>query len=108
MELLHINEKTGANYVLLELNGTINNYTALEFQTKLWGNIKTTNVVLDLSQIDEIDSTGVGTILAGFNDGKEAKKKLYIMNPSPAAREALEDTGFASLFDFIHSVTEVV
>jgi len=108
MEQLQINEKAGANYILLELAGTLNNYTVLEFQTKLWTNIKETNIVLELSQIEEIDSTGVGTILAGYNDGQDSKKKLYIMNPSPAAREAIEDTGFASLFYFIHSVTEVM
>lgn len=108
MEQLQINEKTGANYILLELEGTINNYTVLELQTKLYTNIKTTNVVLELSQIEEIDSTGVGTILAGYNDALDSKTKMYIMNPSPVAREALEDTGFISLFDLIHSVTEVV
>ena len=45
--------------------------------------------------------------MAGFNDGLDNKHKLYIMNPSPCSRQALDDTGFSDTFLFIHSVTEV-
>ena len=107
MEQLTLTEKNGANYILLELNGVLNSYTAQEFQTKVYSYIKTTNLVLDMYDVIAIDSTGVGILMAGFNDGEEFKHKFYLMNPSPAVREALEDTGFASTFQYIHSVTEV-
>ncbi len=107
MEQLQIREKNGANYVLLELAGSLNSYNSGEFQDKVFENIKKRTVVLDLSQILTIDSTGVGVIMAGFNDGEDYKHKFYLMNPSPAARLALEETGFYDIFQFIHSVTEV-
>lgn len=107
MEQLTIWEKNGANYVLLELTGVIDSYTATEFQTKVYTYIKTTNLVLDLENVTGIDSTGMGIIMAGFNDGEESGHKLYLMNMSNAVREAVDDTGFTDTFHIIRSVTEV-
>ncbi len=107
MEQLLIKEKSGSNYVMYELTGSLNSYTASEFREKVFENIKSTAVLVDLSQIVSIDSTGVGIIMAAFNDGEEYGHKFYLMNPSPSARTALEETGFISIFEFIHSVTEI-
>lgn len=107
MEQLTIWEKNGANYVLLELTGAIDSYTATEFQSKVYGYVKTTNLVLDLENVTSIDSTGIGIIMAGFNDGEETGHRLYLMNMSNAVREAVDDTGFTDTFHLIRSVTEV-
>lgn len=107
MDQLTINEKTGANYVLLELAGSINAYTIADFEEKVYSNIKKTNVVLDLSKVFSIDSSGLGVIMAGFNDGAKYNKKLFLMNPSEGAKRAVDSTGFSDTFNFIHSVTEV-
>lgn len=107
MDQLQLKEKFGANYVMYELAGDLNSYTASEFKEKVFENIKNMNVVVDLSQILSIDSTGIGIIMAGFNDGEEYSHKFYLMNPSPASRTALEETGFDSIFTYIHSVTEI-
>ena len=107
MEQLTLTEKNGANYILLELAGSVNSYTSAEFQNKVYDYIQKTNVVLDMTEVESIDSTGVGIIMAGFNDGLESGKKLYLLNPSPAVREAIDATGFTDTFYFIHAVTEV-
>ncbi len=108
MEQLQITEKNGANYVLYDLSGVLSTYTCSEFQEKVYEEIQRSNLVFDLSGVEEIDSVGVGIIMSCFNDGEEYGYKLYLMNPSPAVRQALEDTGFYSIFNFIHSVTEMV
>lgn len=107
MEQLTITEKNGENYILLELNGVMNSYTTTEFRSKIFLYIIDTSIVLDLSEVHSIDSTGIGIIMAVFNDGIEFKHKLFLMNPSPEVRQAIDDTGFADTFVFIHSVTEV-
>lgn len=107
MEALTITEKKGANYILLELNGAINAYTLQEFQNRVYSIIKETNLVLDLSNVFEIDSSGMGVLFACFNDGREAGKRLYLMNMSPQAQKAVSDTGFLDAFNVISSVTEV-
>ncbi len=107
MDQLTIYEKIGPNYMLLELTGAINSYTLGDFQEKVYRYIVDSNVVLDMSKIDSIDSSGVGVILAGYNDGLENKTRLLIMNPSESSRHALERTGFLDCFEIIHAVTEV-
>ena len=107
MEQLQLVEKSGSNYMFYDISGNLNSYTLGEFREKLFDSIQHTNVVIDLSKIDSIDSAGVGIIMAGFNDGEDSKHKLFLMNPSPAARIAIEETGFYDVFRFIHSITEV-
>ncbi len=107
MDQLTIYEKIGPNYMLLELTGAINAYTLGDFQEKVYRYILDSNVVLDMSKVVSVDSSGVGVILAGYNDGLESSTKLFIMNPSESSRHALERTGFLDCFDIIHAVTEV-
>ncbi|MCQ2241629.1 STAS domain-containing protein [Treponema sp.] len=107
MDQLTIREKVGVNYMLLELSGTMNSNTCVELQQKVFQYIIDSNVVLDMEQVQVIDSTGVGIVIAGHNDGDANDTKLFIMNPSEPARIALGKTGFMDVFHVIHSVTEV-
>ncbi|MBQ4377572.1 MAG: STAS domain-containing protein [Treponema sp.] len=107
MEQLSITEKQGANYILYEISGVMNTYTITELAEKLDENIKKSNIVLDLERVENVDSVGVGLIMATHNDGEDNNHRLYIMNPSAPARIALEDTGFYDVFEVIHAVTEV-
>ena len=108
MEQLKIQEKKGANYNLLELFGVLDSYNFTELQQKAFGLIKENNLVLDLSNLTSMDSSGLSAILGSSTLGLEFGKMLYIMNPSSEARRALESTGFMDMFNIIFSVTEVV
>lgn len=107
MEQLSITEKQGANYILYDVAGVLNTYTITELAEKLDENIKKSNIVVDLEKIDNIDSVGVGLLMATFNDGEDQGHRFYMMNPSPTVRVALEETGFYDVFFIIHAVTEV-
>lgn len=108
MEHISIVEKSGPNYALLEVSGTINSYTCDEFQTKVYSLIKQTNLVLDLSRVFNLSSSGLGVILAAWDDGEQNGTKLYIMKPSEIVRLALVSTGFSDMFPIIYSLTEVI
>lgn len=107
MDNVIIVEKKGANYQLLEVSGTINSYTYTEFQDKVYALIKETNLVLDLSGVQALSSSGLGVLMAALDDGEEVGHKLYIMKPSEIVRLAIDATGFSDLFSIIHSLTEV-
>lgn len=108
MESISIVEKTGPNYVLLEVAGTVNSYTYTEFQEKVYALIKETNLVLDLSRVNNLSSSGLGVLMAAVDDGEEVGHKLYVMNPSEIVRLAIESTGFSDMFPVIYSLTEVI
>jgi len=108
MENISIIEKNGSNYALLEVSGTINSYTYTEFQAKVYALIKQTNLVLDLSRVSNLSSSGLGVLMSALDDGEEAGHKLYVMKPSEVVRLAIESTGFSEMFTVIYSLTEVV
>ncbi len=108
MEQLSIIEKVGANYILLEVLGNLNSYTYTELQNKIVANIKEQEVVVDLSAVKSISSSGLGSLMVGYEDGETYGHKLYIMNPSQIVKLAIDSTGFAEYFKIIHSVIEVV
>lgn len=108
MESISITEKTGPNYSLLEIAGTVNSYTYTEFQEKVYALIKENNLVLDLPRVTNLSSSGLGVLMAAVDDGEEFGHKLYIMNPSEIVRLAIESTGFSEMFPVIYSLTEVV
>lgn len=107
MEQLTITEKSGANYLLLDLDGALNAYTLAEFQQKVYGAIQKNNVVVDLSKVIELDSSGIGVLMAAFNDGEDSGHKLYLMALSNESEKALDETGFIDELNIINSVTEV-
>ena len=107
MEQLTIIEKEGANYKLYDLQGALNAYTLGEFQTKLYEDVLKTNVVLDMSELTELDPAGIGVLMAAFNDAEDNGRKLYFMSLSNEADKAIAATGFKYVFNLITSVTEV-
>ena len=107
MEQLSIVEKDGANYHLYELEGALNAYTLGEFQDTLYDAVQKNNIVLDMSRLTELDASGIGLLMAAFNDSEEAGHKLYFMTMSNEADKAIAATGFKYVFNLINSVTEV-
>ena len=107
MEQLKIQEKKGANYFLLE-TGVLDSYNFTELQQKAFSLVKENNLVLDLSGLHSMDSSGLSVILGSSTLGEEYGRTLYIMNPSSSARKSLESTGFVDMFNIIYSVTEVI
>ncbi len=107
MEQITITEKDGANYHLYELEGALNAYTLGEFQDTLYDAVQKNNIVLDMSRLIELDASGIGLLMAAFNDSEEAGHKLYFMTMSNEADKAIAATGFKYVFNLINSVTEV-
>ena len=107
MEQLNVIEKEGANYKQYTLQGALNAYTLGEFSEKLYNDAVTVNVVLDMSDLIELDMSGIGCLMAAFNDAEDAGKKIYFLNMSNESQQAINATGFKYLFNMINSVTEV-
>jgi len=107
MDHLHISERVNDTYVLLELIGVINSYTYSEFQERVQEMTNRSNLVLDMSRVSNLSSSGLGVLMAAVEDGQERGHKLYIMNPSEIVRLAVESTGFPEFFPIISSVNEV-
>lgn len=108
MEQLVVKEKSGANYLLFELDGSITAYTLSDLPERVYADVRDGHVVLDLSKTNEIDYSGLGFIMAAFNDAEHAGNKLFLLTPSPESLHALSETGFIDVFHIIHSLAELI
>jgi anti-sigma B factor antagonist len=108
MEQLNITEKEGDTYIVLEIKGSINSYTYTEFQNKVYDLIKRTNLCLDLSNVTNLSSAGLGVLMTAEEDAEETQHKLYIMKPSEIVKMAIDSTGFGNMFTIIHSQHEIL
>lgn len=108
MEQLTYSEKKGSHYVIYELGGGLTFSTIDVFRTSLYEKVAETNVALGLSQITEIDSTGVGVIFAANGYAKEYSHNFYLLNPSGEVLRSLVSTGLYDLLEVVTSTTEII
>ena len=107
MESLKIDGTSNGAFQLLKISGSINSYTFSEFETKVFEAIKTSDVVLDLSTVSHLSSSGLGVLMSATEEGEEMGHKIYVLQPSNIVKIAIDSTGFTDMFNFIHSVSEV-
>lgn len=108
MNNLIINETTTPNYTVLEVDGTVNFYTYGDFEKKIYAAIEEKDLVLDLSKVTNMSSSGLGVLMSANTDGEESwGHKLYILNPSEVVKMVIDLTGFSDMFKMIHSLSEL-
>lgn len=107
MENLKIIGTNNANFQLLKVSGAINSYTFSEFESKIFEAIKHSNVVLDLSSVSHLSSSGLGVLMSATEEGETLQHKIYLLTPSNVVKLAIDSTGFSDMFNFIQSIDEV-
>ncbi len=65
-------------------------------------------LVLDLSKLDFIESTGLGGIVAGYLRARRNRGELRLVSPSPTIAELLEMTRLTQLFRTCGSIEEAL
>lgn len=72
---------------------------------RIWAQAASRHCLLDLDDVQFIDSTGVGLLLRLRNDVRAAGKRLILVSPSPAVRRTL---GWMRLLDFFVTADDAV
>lgn len=106
MNNLLIKETKTANYTVLAIDGDVNFYTYGDFEKKIYDGIKEKDLVLDLSKVVGMSSSGLGVLMSATSD-EEDGHKLYILNPSELVKMVIDSTGFSDAFKIIHSLDEI-
>lgn len=107
MEQLNVIKKEGVNYKMYALEGALNAYTLGEFQDTLYSVVLESNVVLEMDKLIELDASGVGLLMAAFNDCEDSGHKLYFLSMSNEVEKVIAATGFKYIFNIVNSVTEI-
>jgi len=104
--VIHIEQKThttsdGATVIVLVPEGRLDITTAWQFRLKLQECISklSRHVVVNLGQVNFIDSSGLTSLVAGMRDANKVKGSFRICNVHPEAKLVFEVTMMDSVFE---------
>ena len=88
------------NIMYVNLSGELDEHNATYIKTTLddlFSKNGFSQVIIDLSELDFMDSTGVGILIGRYKKLKERKISIYICNPSKHAEKIFNMTGLYSI-----------
>jgi anti-sigma B factor antagonist len=82
---------------VIGLRGDLDLYTAAQLRARLLDLIvgPTTRLVIDLAELDFVDSTGLGTLVSVVQRVRHVGGEMTLRSPTPATRSVIEMTGLA-------------
>jgi anti-sigma B factor antagonist len=88
------------NSPVLDLNGEVDSYNAPKLREKMVALIDEGNsdVILNLTDVDYIDSTGLGALVAGLKRATERGGSVRIICPNPAILKVFQITSLVKVF----------
>jgi anti-sigma B factor antagonist len=104
-------KKTDGNVTILTLSGKIvGGPESLKFNQTLSNLIEegSVNVILDLSKIELMNSSGLGIIIHSVNQLKQNSGSLKLANVSSKIRQIMEITKLDSIFQCYDTVEDAV
>jgi anti-sigma B factor antagonist len=108
---LNIVEREESGVLILQLSGRITlGEESNQLRTKLKNELSAgkTRLVLDLANVNYIDSAGLGTLVSGFTSAQNQGANLKLANLTKRFREQLNITKLVTVFDVYDSVEDAV
>ncbi len=97
---MKLNITRGDKYLCAAIGGDIDHHSASEIRIRLDGEIQRampSMLILDFSEVDFCDSSGIGLILGRQRLMESVGGGLTVKNPSPAVRKLLMLAGLSRL-----------
>lgn len=110
-ELLGVKTKELKNFVLFEIAGEINMFTSPYLRKKLMEHYcSNKGIIVDLSEVFFMDSSGVATLVEGLSWSKRYDKEFILVGLGFSIYQALSLTKLESLFKikFYPGIPELV
>lgn len=100
---LELTTEKNAGETVVHGTGKINATSAGLLQGTVRGLIAgSKRIVLDLTSVDYIDSTGLGALVSVYMAARNANCELELSNPKPRVRDLLKITKLISVFEGHH------
>ena len=97
---LELNTEKNADEIIVRGTGKITAATADYFQTAIRRLIPDTKrIVLDLTGVEYIDSSGLGALVSVYMAAGRAHCELELANPKPRVRDLLKITKLSTIFE---------
>jgi anti-anti-sigma factor len=100
----------GTTIVVFSPTGRLDITTAWQFRTKIQDCIakQSNHIVVNLRQVNFIDSSGLTSLVAGMRDADKARGSFKLCNVHPEAKLVFEVTMMDSVFEIFESEEEAL
>ncbi|WEG12523.1 STAS domain-containing protein [Pullulanibacillus sp. KACC 23026] len=101
---LTIQSKSEDGKEILIINGEVDAFTAIRLKTALLEltEKEANKVVLDMSQVSYMDSTGIGVIIAGYKSAKKNQGSLIVKGLTSRVKRLFDITGLSEIVEVQH------
>jgi len=113
--MIHIEQniyttQDGSTIIMLTPAGRLDITTAWQFRLKLQECISklSRHIVIDLGQVNFIDSSGLTSLVAGMRDADKVKGSFRICNIHPQAKLVFEVTMMDTVFEIFETQEEAL
>lgn len=103
---MHMKAYSSEGNLVVKLDGEIDHHSVSEIREgidRMIAETKPKNLVLELSEIDFMDSSGLGLVLGRYRRLTEIGSKMYIKNPGERTEKILCMAGVDKLIKIIKS-----
>ncbi len=93
---------------IIELEGEVDVYTAPQLKQQMVSLLEggSRQMVIDLTNVEYLDSTALGVLIGGLKRIREHDGNMVLVCPSPRIRRVFEITGLDKIFDIYNSSDE--
>ncbi|MBS0618807.1 MAG: STAS domain-containing protein [Spirochaetes bacterium] len=96
-------EEVAQTYYFFKVKGAMNSQNTHEVRRKFLDAATKNNVLLDLSEVELIVSTGIGLLFEMSEQLSRGSKKLVLIQPSARVQQVISMTGFTEMFSYAQS-----
>ena len=93
---------------LIDLEGEVDVYTAPQLKQQMISILEegASELVVDLTKVEYLDSTALGVLIGGLKRMREREGNMVLVCPSPRIRRVFEITGLDKIFDIFNTEIE--
>lgn len=104
---MEINSREEGGYAILELVGEVDLSCSPDARKRILASLEAGhNLLIDLSRVEYIDSSGVASLVEGYQTAKKQNLKFGLVGVSQAAMNVLKLARLDKVFPIHSSVTE--
>ena len=103
------NFRTGKNSLIIQLHGEIDQYAAAELKESIDIEVENSpkkNLIIDLKDVDLMDSSGIGLIVGRYKTVKTLGGKLLVSGGNENVRKMINLSGIGKVIKMHKSVPE--
>lgn len=99
------------NNLIVKLKGELDHHTSEEVRKRIdekYFNNNLLNIIMDLRELNFMDSSGIGLIMGRYRNCKDKKGKISIVSTSPYINRILKMSGLLKLIKIYDSIDDAI